>query len=46
MKKRKCKVKACWNRTNGINPLCSDHQFELELRAMQLLNQQKKQENG
>lgn len=46
MKKRKCKVKACWNRTNGTNPLCSDHQFELELRAMQLLNQQKKQENG
>lgn len=32
MKKRKCKVKDCWNRTNGTNPLCSAHQFELELK--------------
>jgi len=46
MKRRKCKKKDCWNRTNGANPLCSAHQFELELKAMKVLNQQKKQENG
>ena len=39
MKKRKCKVKNCWNVTNGINPLCSAHQLELELKAMKVLNQ-------
>lgn len=43
MKRRKCKKKDCWNRTNGTNPLCEAHQFELELKAMQALKQQKKQ---
>lgn len=45
MKIRKCKKKDCWNRTYGTNPLCEAHQLELELKAMQVLKQQKKQEN-
>lgn len=46
MKKRKCKKNGCWNRTNGTNPLCEAHQLELELKAIKVLNQQKKQEHG
>lgn len=42
MRKRKCKKKDCWNRTNGTNPLCSAHQLELELKAMQVLSRNNK----
>ena len=42
MRKQKCKKKDCWNRTNGKEQYCDAHLFELELKVMQAMHQQKK----
>lgn len=44
MKRRKCKVKNCFKKSNLGSVLCNEHDMKLRLAAIRVLNQQNKQE--